>query len=116
MMRARTILPVALAALLSACAGLKGLGKDAPAAVVAATPVTPTAPAAETPAIRPITPGPVPRTCVPRTLSPAPRYPDSDAALRDAPGAADRYQLMAAGRLLRQRRLEELERIIAGCR
>ena len=54
--------------------------------------------------------------CVPRTLRPAPRYPDSDAALRAAPGAADRYQLLAAGRLMRQKRLEELERVIAACR
>lgn len=59
---------------------------------------------------------PPPRSCVPRNLGAAPRYPDSDAALRNAAGAADRYQLMAAGRLMRQRRLEELERVIAGCR
>lgn len=56
------------------------------------------------------------RSCVPRTLGPPPRYPDSDAALRAAAGAADRYQLMAAGRLMRQKRLEELERAVAGCR
>jgi hypothetical protein len=54
--------------------------------------------------------------CVPRGLRPPPRYPDSDAALRAAAGAADRYQLMAAGRLMRQRRLEELERIVARCK
>ncbi|MCH1927855.1 hypothetical protein L6232_23965, partial [Shewanella sp. C31] len=41
------------------------------------------------------------RGCVPRTRGPPPRYPDSDAALRAAAGAADRYQLMAAGRLMR---------------
>jgi hypothetical protein len=56
------------------------------------------------------------RGCVPRTLGPPPRYPDSDAALRAAAGAADRYQLMAAGRLMRQKRLEELERAVAACR
>lgn len=56
------------------------------------------------------------RSCVPRTLGPAPRYPDTDSALRAAAGAADRYQLMAAGRILRQKRLEELERVVAGCR
>lgn len=61
-------------------------------------------------------PAPTPRSCVPRSLSPAPRYPDTDGALRAAPGAADRYQLMAAGRILRQERLEDLERVIAGCR
>ena len=54
--------------------------------------------------------------CVPRTLPRAPRYPDTDAALRDAGGAADRYQLMAAGRLLRMRRLADLEKVIEGCR
>jgi hypothetical protein len=61
-------------------------------------------------------PVPVKEACVPKTLSRAPKYPDSDAALRDAGGAADRYQLMAAGRLLRERRLTELEKIIDGCR
>jgi hypothetical protein len=59
---------------------------------------------------------PPPRSCVPRSLGPAPRYPDTDAALRAAPGAADRYQLLAAGRILRQQRLEDLERAIAACR
>jgi hypothetical protein len=64
-------------------------------------------------------PAPAPEpaaACVPRTLAPPPKYPDSDAALKAAPGAADRYQLMAAGRMLRQKRLEELERVVAGCR
>ena len=51
-----------------------------------------------------------------RNLPPAPRYPDTDAALRAAAGAADRYQLMAAGRLLRQKRLEDLERVVQNCR
>ncbi len=65
----------------------------------------------------PPAPPPAPdRDCVPRGLGAPPRYPDTDAALRAAPGAADRYQLMAAGRLMRQRRLEELERVVAGCR
>lgn len=58
----------------------------------------------------------VPKACVPKTLGAPPRYPDTDAALRAAGGAADRYQLLAAGRILRQERLEELERVIAGCR
>ena len=79
-----------------------------PAPVVAVAPPV----VAPPPPVRP----PPGRLCVPRTLGPAPRYPDTDAALRAAPGAADRYQLLAAGRLQRQRRLEELERIIAGCR
>jgi hypothetical protein len=54
--------------------------------------------------------------CVPKDLPQAPRYPDTDRALKNAGGAADRYQLMAAGRLLRERRLELLERIVAACR
>jgi hypothetical protein len=53
---------------------------------------------------------------VPRNLPHPPKYPDSDQALREAGGAADRYQLMAAGRLLRIQRLAELERTIEGCR
>jgi hypothetical protein len=61
-------------------------------------------------------PAPAPVPCVPRALPPPPKYPDSDAALKAAPGAADRYQLMAAGRILRQKRLEELERAVAACR
>lgn len=56
------------------------------------------------------------RSCVPKTFPRAPKYPDSDAALRDAGGAADRYQLMAAGRLLRDRRLADLEKTVDGCR
>jgi len=61
-------------------------------------------------------PVPVKEACVPRGFARAPKYPDSDAALRDAGGAADRYQLMAAGRLLRERRLADLEKIVDGCR
>lgn len=61
-------------------------------------------------------PPPPPKSCVPPALGAAPRYPDTDTALRNAPGAADRYQLLAAGRILRQERLEDLERVIAGCR
>ena len=59
---------------------------------------------------------PVVRNCVPKTLSPPPRYPDTDQALRAAGGAADRYQMMAAGRLLREQRLDELEKVVAGCK
>ncbi|MDB5430410.1 MAG: hypothetical protein JWP35_1526, partial [Caulobacter sp.] len=61
-------------------------------------------------------PVPAKEACVPRSLPRAPKYPDTDAALRDAGGAADRYQLMAAGRLLRERRLADLEKVVEGCR
>lgn len=57
-----------------------------------------------------------PAKCVPEDLAPPPTYPDSDAALRDAGGAADRYQLLAAGRLLREQRLQKLEDVVRRCR
>ena len=65
---------------------------------------------------RPAPPPPPPKSCVPRNLPQPPRYPDTDAALRNSAGAADRYQLMAAGRILRQQRLADLERVIQNCR
>jgi hypothetical protein len=101
---------------LGACASLKPKAKSGPT-VVEALPPGPAEPAAKTPA--PVVvkvPVPVREACVPKTLPRAPKYPDTDAALRDAGGAADRYQLMAAGRLLRERRLAELEKTVDGCR
>ncbi|MBS0334795.1 MAG: hypothetical protein JSS35_18650 [Proteobacteria bacterium] len=70
------------------------------------------------PAIKPPPPPPAAArpSCVPKGFPKAPRYPDTDQALRDAGGAADRYQLMAAGRVLREHRLAELERLVEGCR
>lgn len=62
------------------------------------------------------TPPPAPKSCVPKALPAPPRYPDTDAALRSAAGAADRYQLLAAGRILREERLRDLEKVIAACR
>lgn len=56
------------------------------------------------------------RGCIPKNLPPEPRYPDTDQVLLKAGGAADRYQLIAAGRLLRIDRLGLLERLVAGCR
>jgi hypothetical protein len=75
------------------------------------------APAPRTIFIRPPAPPPAMKaSCVPRGFPRPPHYPDTDAALRDAGGAADRYQLMAAGRILRTLRLAELEKILEGCR
>jgi hypothetical protein len=59
---------------------------------------------------------PTPLKCVPEDLGPAPAYPDTDQALRAAGGAADRYQLLAAGRLLRDDRLAKLEEVVKKCR
>jgi hypothetical protein len=58
---------------------------------------------------------PVSSGCVPSSIGPAPTYPDTDAALKAAPDAARRYQLMAEGRPLRQARLNELEPVVTSC-
>jgi hypothetical protein len=101
-----------------ALAGCQSLRPKPPPPLVTPPPpvVEKVAPPPAPPLIRPPPPPPPAKSCVPRTLGPPPRYPDSDAALRGSPGAADRYQLMAAGRILRAQRLEELERVVAGCR
>ncbi|ODT88501.1 hypothetical protein [Phenylobacterium sp. SCN 70-31] len=103
-----------LSGVLLAAAGCQNLkrAEPAPSPIVEAPPVVLPVP----PPPRPPPPPAAARSCVPRNLPPAPRYPDTDAALRAAAGAADRYQLMAAGRLLRQKRLEDLERVVQNCR
>ncbi|MDZ4370623.1 MAG: hypothetical protein U1C74_04285 [Phenylobacterium sp.] len=104
-------------AVLVALAGCQSLKREPPPAPAPPVVEAPAPPVAQPPPPRPPpAPPPAPRSCVPRNLPPAPRYPDTDAALRGAPGAADRYQLMAAGRLLRQQRLQDLERVIQNCR
>jgi hypothetical protein len=59
---------------------------------------------------------PVAVSCIPAALDPAQPFPDTDEALRGAVDAAERYALVAAGRLLRDARLGELEPIILLCR
>jgi hypothetical protein len=59
---------------------------------------------------------PVKQPCVPVELEDAPVFPDTDEALRKASDAAERYQLMGAGRPLRIARLNELEAVVKGCR
>lgn len=114
-MRRRRLLAVAASAALalSACQMLRKPH------VVDLPPPPPPAPAPvaqKPPPPPPAPPVAAPKSCVPKGLPPPPRYPDTDAALRGAPGAADRYQLMAAGRILRTQRLEQLEAVIANCR
>jgi len=110
---------VALGLLLAGCStwGKKPpkIYPPSPTPPVAAAPAEPPA-RRPSPIIRLLPPPPVKRACVPKNFPRAPAYPDTDAALRDAGGAADRYQLMAAGRVLRTLRLAELEKIIDGCR
>jgi hypothetical protein len=96
---------------LAGCASLK---TPARVQAVAAAPAPVAEPAVVTREV--VVKVPVKEACVPKALPTAPRYPDSDEALRDAGGAADRYQLLAAGRILRARRLATLERIVEACR
>ena len=112
----RSTLLIVVAAL--AVAGCQPIGRKKP---LPAPPPPAPAPAERPPLIiirpaPPAPPAPPVKASVPKSLAAPPRYPDTEAALRAAGGAADRYQLLAAGRILRQQRLEELERIIAGCR
>lgn len=60
---------------------------------------------------------PTPVACVPDNLpKDHPAYPDSDAALKAAPGPGEMLVLLASGRLLRQTRLDMLEATVAACR
>ena len=59
---------------------------------------------------------PVTGSCVPDNLGPAPTYADTDAALKSAPDAAERYRLIASGRHDRDVRLSQLEPVIDQCR
>lgn len=104
--------PLRLALVGLAAAGLSGC--VTPVREVRLPPPSSPAPPAETRVVRVIVPKPV--KCVPEDLGAAPAYPDSDAALREAGGAADRYQLLAAGRILRQQRLQKLEDVVRRCR
>lgn len=58
---------------------------------------------------------PVPAACVPDTLGPPPAYVDTNPVLRAAADAAERYQLVLAGREQRIARLNEVEPIVAAC-
>lgn len=73
--------------------------------------------AAPEPALAPIeVDRPVAASCVPANMADAPEYPDTDQALKTAPDAAERYQLLYAGRKVRTARVNELEPVIAACR
>lgn len=61
-----------------------------------------------------VVPGPQ-TPCVPANVGAQPSYPDTDSTLKAAADAAVRYQLMAAGRKLRDARLREIEPVIASC-
>ena len=114
MRSASAIIAVTLGLLLAGCATLtKTPHLNPPPPAVAVRAALPKSTVVKPPLPAPM---PAPRACVPKGFARAPAYPDSDAALRDAGGAADRYQLLAAGRVLRALRLAELERAIDACR
>jgi hypothetical protein len=58
---------------------------------------------------------PVVSGCVPNGLAATATFPDTDEALRSAPDAASRYQLLWAGRAVRDARISELETVVGGC-
>ena|SRR5438309_3196598 len=49
------------------------------------------------------------------SLQPEPNWPDTDEALRSAPGLFDRVKLLVAGRLLRVARARELNAALEAC-
>lgn len=53
--------------------------------------------------------------CVPKGLANEPAYPDTDAALLEAPEGPVRFQLLVLGRAQRIARLLEIEPVIRGC-
>lgn len=53
--------------------------------------------------------------CVPKELGPAPVYVDTNEKLKSAADAAERYQLIFAGRMQREARLGEIEPVISSC-
>ena len=59
-------------------------------------------------------PGPA-LPCVPKEILPMPTYVDTDAVLAKALDAAERYQLIFAGRQQRDARLKEIEPVILSC-
>lgn len=59
---------------------------------------------------------PVAVPCVSTSIGDPPTYSDSDDALRAAPDAAERYRLVALGRVERTGRLEVLEAALSVCR
>lgn len=59
-------------------------------------------------------PGPA-LPCVPKELGPKPSYVDTDAMLKAAKDAAERFQLLFAGRMQREARLNEIEPVISSC-
>lgn len=59
---------------------------------------------------------PVTKSCIPAGFRDAPATPDTDAAIKAAPGPGEMLQLLAAGRLLYRQWISEARPILAACR
>lgn len=59
---------------------------------------------------------PVAIPCVPSNVQKEPAYSDTNDALKTAPDAAERYQLLIIGRQQRMARLSEIEPVIRECK
>jgi hypothetical protein len=59
---------------------------------------------------------PVAAKCVPANFRDPPAFPDTDEAIRSAPGPGELLQLLAAGRVLYRQWIAEAVPVISGCR
>ncbi|MBJ7410109.1 MAG: hypothetical protein JHD15_07045 [Phenylobacterium sp.] len=59
---------------------------------------------------------PVSKSCVPSTFRDPPATPDTDAAIKAAPGPGELLQLLAAGRILYRQWIAEARAVLAACR
>ena len=59
---------------------------------------------------------PVAKACVPKGFRDPPATPDTDAAIKAAPGPGEMLQLLMAGRLLYRQWIAEARPVIAACR
>lgn len=59
---------------------------------------------------------PTPVYCLPAAFPDPPEAPDSEKALKAAPSGAERYQMIAAGRLLDRQWIKEIRPYLHGCR
>lgn len=78
----------------------------------ATTPHEPPEPVVRTVEVKVAQPVPCPAL---EALGPEPDYPDTDEALRNAPGVGDLAKLYAQGRLMRVQRLAEYAAAKVGC-
>lgn len=59
---------------------------------------------------------PVAKSCIPPGFRDAPETPDTDSAIKAAPGPGELLQLLAAGRLLYRQWIAEATPVIRACR